>query len=370
VKAKLNGIALCCAILVLSLETGSLVSQQPRTDPQLQDDSDHDGLSDQLEQRILKQFAPKFMTGKSDCSVRPAEFRPGEQIPEVLADNGTIYGQAFPSKNTGDHAMAVELHYYHLWRRDCGEHGHALDTEHVAVLVHPSDTNLTLASWKALYWYAAAHEDTICDVSQIARASTLSAEDHGATVWISPGKHASYLNATLCQRGCGADRCNEMVPLETTALVNLGEVGQPANGSLFISSAQWPLQAKMSASNFPAAPLARLDRLPLTDIAWVNPGRHPAQGIIARSSSTAQALAQSQRNTSVAISVAESSTGGALSDAGGATGDALSVASGSTGGALQKSYRHTRDSLGKTARHVGDALHLTPKTKEPASTPQ
>ena len=33
--------------------------------------------------------------------------------------------------------------------------------------------------WKAVYWYAAAHENTVCDVSQIARAKTLHAEEHG-----------------------------------------------------------------------------------------------------------------------------------------------------------------------------------------------
>ena len=157
-------------------------------------DTDHDGLSDALEQQLLARFVPKFMVGADDCSVLPAEFMAGVKVPQVRADNGTIYGQATPAQNIGGSAATTELHFYHLWRKDCGGHGHPLDTEHVAVLIRSDGAASDAASWKAVYWYAGAHENTVCDVSQIARASTLHAEDHGATVWISPGKHASYLN--------------------------------------------------------------------------------------------------------------------------------------------------------------------------------
>ena len=235
------------------------------------------------------------MMAKQDCSVSPAEFEPEMQTPTVLADNGTIYGQVFPAKDVAHSVMIAEIHYYHLWRKDCGLHGHPLDTEHVAVLVRASDTDLTRATWKGVYWYAAAHENTVCDVSQIARAATLNAEDHGATVWISSGKHASFLNETLCRRGCGADRCQNMVPLQTRALINLGEPHHPMNGASFISSREWPLLGKMSTTDFPGVAVARLDQLPVSDIAWFNPGRHPAQGVIARSSITGQAIAGSGR---------------------------------------------------------------------------
>ncbi len=342
------------SLLCLPLACLSLRAQQA-TDPQSANvDSDHDGLSDGLEQQLLNQFVPKFMMGEHDCSVRPAEFKPDVKTPEVQAENGTIYGQVFPAKNAHGAATAAEIHYYHLWRKDCGAHGHPLDTEHVAVLVHASDAHFAAGPWKAAYWYAAAHENTVCDVSQIARASTLHAEDRGATVWISPGKHASYLNGTLCQQGCGADRCERMVALQPAGVINLGEPGRPMNGSTFISSSAWPLTAKMSSSNFTAAPLARLNELPATDIAWFNPGRHPVQGIIANSSSTEQALAMSGRDTTTAISLAGNSTS-----------DALSTAGDSTGNALEKSYRDTRRALGTSARHVGEALHVTPKTADP-----
>ena len=357
--------ALFAGTISLFLAAVPLGAQQQLTvETGFHTDSDHDGLSDALEQQLLNQFTPKFMVGEHDCSISPAVFEPEMQPPEVQADNGTIYGQVFPAKDATDHSMVVEIHYYHLWRMDCGGHGHPLDTEHVAVLVRASDTHLATATWKAVDWYAAAHENTVCDVSQIARASTLHAEDHGATVWISPGKHASYLNGTLCQQGCGADRCENMVPLQPAALINLGEPGHPMNGSLFVSSSAWPLMAKMSASNFPSAPVARLNQLPDTDIAWFNPGRHPAQGVIARSSITEQAIAGAGRNTTTALSLAGNSTGNALSITGGSTEQALSTTNDSTGNALQKSYRHTSHALGTSARHVGEALHSTPKNTE------
>jgi hypothetical protein len=330
------------------------LAQIYKTTAQLQLDSDHDGLSDSLEQALLIQFAPTFMVGRDDCSNIPAEFRPNVSTPEVMAENGTIYGQVLPAKMSTDDVPAAEIHYYHLWRRDCGSHGHPLDAEHVSVLVRASDSHLASSAWRALYWYAAAHEDTICDVSQIARASTLDAEDRGAKIWISPGKHASFLNETLCQRGCGADKCEKMEVLAPGKLINLGEPGHPMNGSLFISSSAWPLASKMASTNFPPAPLVRLNQLPETDIAWFNPGKHPAQGVIAISSSTEDAIAGSGRNTTSAIS-----------NAGDSTNVAISAAGDSTGNALQKSSHHTKRALGISARHVGEALHLKPKPEKP-----
>jgi hypothetical protein len=306
-------------------------------------DSDRDGLSDQLEMSLLRQFAPSFFIGAQDCAGLPADFQPGVRTPTPLSEDGTIYGQAFPEKNVPGRNQIVELHFYHLWNRDCGAHGHPLDTEHVAVLVEASGTDLTTATWKALYWYAAAHENTVCDVSQIARASTLHAEDHGAKVWISPGKHASYLDETLCDGGCGADRCEAMEPLRSDRIINLGEVAHPMSGSVFIASDAWPLRAKMTETNFPPEPIARLNTLPADDIAWYSAGKHPTQGVIAISYGTERAIAGSGQNTDAAVSLA---------------GD-------KTGNALQKTYRHTKHAVGRSARDIGEALHVTPKPEKP-----
>jgi hypothetical protein len=300
-------------------------------------DSDQDGLSDTLEQSLLTRFAPTFMVASHECSNIPAQFQPDEKTPHVAAEDGTIYGQATPSLTASSTTHTIELHYYHLWKIDCGPHGHLLDAEHVSVLIN--STNPDPTKWKALYWYAAAHENTVCDVSQITRATTLHAEDHGATIWISPGKHASFLNQGLCTRGCGADSCESMQPLAIHQIINLGELTHPMNGALWSSSPQWPLAAKLTQSNFPSAPIARLETLPPTDIAWFSPGRHPAQGIIAISDSTA----------------------GAIGTSGDDTLSAISLAGGSTGNALQKSYRKTIHALGISVEHVGEALHTNPK---------
>lgn len=347
------------AVLCLLPASRLMAQQHARSSALSQLDSDGDGLSDALEQSLLRQFAPAFMVGVKDCSDLPAEFRPGSRTPLVKVEDGTIYGEVFPSQSSTSAHPEVEIHFYHLWRQDCGRHGHPLDAEHVSALAQASGTDLPTATWKAMYWYAAAHENTVCDVSQIARASTLHAEDRGAKVWVSPDKHASYLNETLCERGCGADRCLNMVPLHRVKLINVGEPGHPMNGSLFISSNLWPLAAKMKASNFPAAAVARLNQMPESDIAWFHAGRHPAQGIIAISSSTESTLAASGGNTTAAISVAGDSTS-----------DAISAGEDSTGNAIEKSYRHTAHALGTSARHVGKALHLTPQPDKPQREPE
>jgi len=321
-------------------------------------DTDHDGLNDAVEQRLLQQFLPAFHIGRHDCSALPAEFLPDVPTPTVESEDGTVYGQVFLNKSSTSGHPIAEIHYYHLWRTDCGAHGHPLDTEHVATLVHADSADLDIAHWRSDYWFAAAHENTVCDVSQIARASTLRAEQHGAAVWISPGKHASYLNETLCRAGCGNDRCDDMTALHVNRLINLGEQGAPMNGSNFIASRQWPLEAKMEVSNFPPEPLDRLNRLPDTDIAWYHAGRHPAQGIIAISSHTQQHIADAGDRTS-----------GALDTAGANTDAAISVAKKDTGNALAKSYRKTTHALGSAVRHTGDALHVTEK-KAPESKPE
>jgi hypothetical protein len=329
---------LVCGAALLLWQPPLLQSQ--RSQPVLSSaDSDGDGLNDELEQSLLDEFAPTFLINRQECSAMPAEFARGVSIPKVKAENGTIYGQVFPAKTSIAGDETVELHFFHLWKQDCGSHGHPLDAEHVSVLVRASGVNGSAAQWKALYWYAAAHENTVCDVSQITRAATLKAEDHGATVWVSPGKHASFLNQALCHRGCGGDRCEEMKALAVKQIVNLGELEAPMNGSLWTSSLSWPLAVKMTASDFPAIPLARLEALPPTDIVWFHPGRHPAQGTIAISGSTAEVLGKSGDNTFTAIS----------------------VASDSTGNALEKSYRKTIHAIGSSARRVGDALQLKPK---------
>ena len=352
------------AAALLCLPIKDWCCQAPAKSAATSIDSDGDGLSDALEQRLLEQFAPRFMVGRNDCSGLPAEFAPNLSMPTVATEDGTIYGQAFPvvraaaGPEVGEEPE-VELHYYHLWRLDCGERSHPLDTEHVAVLVRASQSDMEQAAWKAIYWYAAAHEQTVCDVSQIARASTLHAEDKGAQIWISPGKHASYLDERLCQRGCGADRCEAMMPLPPGQVINLGEQGHPMNGSVFLSSSAWPLKFKMEHTNFPEEPVARLERLPPTEIAWFNPGRHPAQGVIAISATTEGAMAKGASETASSLGVAPDSADGAIS-----------VAGDSTGGALGTSYHKTVHALGTSARYVGYALGISKKPKSGPEQPK
>ena len=138
-----------------------------------------------------------------------------------------------------------------------------------------------------------------------------------------------------------------MVALQPGKIVNLGEVGRPMSGSSFIASGEWPLTAKMSAANFPADSIARLNGLPDTDIAWFSAEKHPAQGIIAVSGATERGIAGGVSGTAGSVGIAAASTGAAIS-----------VAEGDTGNALTKSAAHTGHALGAAARAVGEALHL------------
>lgn len=303
--------------------------------PDSSPDSDNDGLSDAVENALLAQFSPTFFVSDDDCSLRPAQFVPFRDQPEPQKDNGTIYGQAFPRVgNTGQ----VELHYYHLWRRDCGERNHRLDAEHVSAVVARGEE----AGWKALYWYAAAHENTLCDASQITRAVTVNAELRGPTVWVSRGKHASFLNESICAHGCGSDKCTAMVPMAEAPVVNLGEPSKPMNGATWVGSGEWPLAQKMSRSDFSDLRIARVENLPLTAIAWASPGTRGMKSTIRVADSVRGSATTSLNATGVALDTAQSNTG-----------DALGAASGSTGRGLAKSARGVGKALRATARKLG-----------------
>lgn len=285
-------------------------------------DTDHDGLSDTVEDALLQRFKPTLWISADDCSTLPAQFAQNVSVPAAEADNGTLYAQATP--RTVEHRKAIELHYYHLWRTDCGRLGHALDAEHVAVLLRlPEGRANDADAWQAELWYAAAHEDTVCDASQISRASTLHSEHDGANVWISSGKHASFLTEELCKHGCGGDVCLKSKPLHATNVINLGELHHEMNGSAWLSSTQWPLADKMRRSDFTDARVDRLLRLPQTDVAWANPEKRPAQAAILGGNATIDGTLVGLRSTDTAVSVAGDKTGGALGTATRATGHAL-----------------------------------------------
>jgi len=317
----------------------SILCAQKTVTPDAALDSDKDGIADSLENALLAQFSPVFMVSRTDCSVLPAQFELGAKDPTVIADDGTIYGQVFPRNG---HPEEVELHYYHLWQKDCGEFGHALDAEHVSALIqlgHGAD------SAKALYWYAAAHEDTICDASHLVRAKTISAEGRGPAVWISPGKHASFLSDVLCASGCGGDRCEDMQKLKVRSMINVGEIGNPMNNIAWLSAPEWPLQDKLSRSDFTDNRLARVDRLPETDLVWANPSKRPAQAAIFGANAGIGGVATGTRETDTALVIANYKTG-----------SALGIASGKTEGALKISSRNVWKVLKKSLQNTGDLL--------------
>ena len=297
------GIALCFFLLNLSVA-------QLNTDR----DSDHDGLSDTFEQTLLEQFRPTFMTSADDCAGLPSKFQPGLVNPNPVAADGTIYGQVFPLPNSPN----IEIHYYTLWDRDCGERGHPFDVEHVSVMV----SNTPGSASKALYWYAGAHEDTLCDISSGARAESLDAEEHGPRVWSSSGKHALYLRRSMCGHGCGADSCERDTVLPSDGIViNIGELKSPSNGALWAASAEWVLSQKMD-SDFAPAMLARLDATSGETVITLR-GNSSFRGTILGSEAVLDGAATGAQHTGAALDTANDHTASSLGKASHATGRSL-----------------------------------------------
>lgn len=287
-------------------------------------DRDGDGIADELEQALLDRFLPRFLIDAQECAERPAEFVRSSHEPRVLQRNGTLYAGASPSQTLGPGVATVELHYYHLWDRDCGQlNGHDLDVEHVSVLVSAESPGAPVSEWKARYWYAAAHEGTVCDASNAARAEAIDAVESGPTVWISKGKHASFLSQDLCrQRGCGGDACGEMVALPAVPPRNLGEAGSPLDGALWIDSSRWPLKEKLD-TDFDRELLARLDEAADAIVARVHGDWRPAQ---------------------FSLSVGGDALG------------ALDTAGEEGGGAVEEADEQVRSAFGRTFRAIGRAL--------------
>lgn len=277
-------------------------------------DTDRDGISDQQEQALLEKFRPEFLISATDCAGKPARFKPGKMDPEPLAQDGTIYGQVTPIPNSN----RVEIHYYTLWDRDCGRNGHPLDAEHVSTLIG----NAAGSTPKALYWYASAHENTVCDISSGARAEAVGAEDHGPKVWSSSAKHALYLRKSMCGHGCGADICeNDTELTRSGAVVNIGERDAPANGANWAISTQWDLPRKMG-SDFPATTTAKLDATSGETVLTLR-GNSTFRGTIAVSDSVLGGATTGAEHTGAALDTANSHTSKSLGTAAKATGRSL-----------------------------------------------
>jgi hypothetical protein len=311
-------------------------------------DQDQDGLPDEFEQALLARFVPAFHISPSDCDVAPAEFLPGTTRPIAKAKNGTIYGQVFPIVRADGHHY-IELHYYHLWTRDCGRPGHILDTESLSALLRSDFGEPRPEKWTAVFWYAAAHENTLCDMSNGGPAAALNAVDHGPEVWISEGKHASFLNKDLCSLGCGNDRCEPSRQLPIFQIVNLGEPGVPMNGAEWMASPTWPLATKMK-SDFTDPVIGRLSAMNGVDVI-------PARDLVRGTRTTVKVAARTYLSMTLAVSdtesaIADGKAAGGLGAKAGVSAMAIAadhVAS-STRTALWSVNRSIRHALGWTKR--------------------
>jgi hypothetical protein len=263
-------------------------------------DLDRDQLPDDLEAKLIARFQPRFFLSGSDCDGLPSEFTPNTSFPKSKTRNGTLYAQAFPVRD------GIEIHYYHLWARDCGRISHPLDAEHVSVLIDAS-------THEAKLWFAAAHQNTPCDSGTGARADTLNAVTHGPLVYISAGKHASYFSPASCEGGCGGDRCDNPTLWKPTQVINLGEPGAPLNGATWAQSPLWTLRYKMHAE---FTPEVRETLSSHRGIATVSRTPAPVIHVLAAGNTaiteSSEALATGQSHTGDALATATDKTKSSL----------------------------------------------------------
>jgi len=292
------------------------------------EDRDHDHLDDDFEQALLVKFTPTFLISSTECDTLPAEFQPGLADPKPIARNGVVYGQVFSVEPAGLSGVFVEVRYYHLWNNDCGRVGHFLDAEYVSVLVRANRGDDPPGAWKALYWFAAAHQGTVCEASNGASAASLYAENQGAAVWVSGGKHASYLSYKLCTLGCGGDRWEPGSSWTPSRVINLGERGAPLNGAVWVESRQWTVADKMQRSEFSRDVLAQLAASSDEGAVRLSLVVDPAKAVILAGEASLDALAAGNRHT-----------GSALNEAGEHADSALDTGAASVGRSLRRAQR-------------------------------
>lgn len=263
-----------------------------------------------LEQELVRKFSPSFLVSPHDCAGVPAEFDPLSPEPKPLFANGAIYTQILRVVPNGKTGAYFEIHYHHLWSRDCGRIGHPLDAEHVSVLVHAAGLSQPVDQWKAAYWLAAAHEDTICDSSHAIAAASLSAIEHGAAVWVSKDKHASFLDRGLCSGGCGRDQCEGNQPLAGPKLIPLDTSAE------WTRDPRWPLATRFQPE-FSDALISRLDAA--AGLAVANSqSRRQIKAVVRVSDTTSTAMMLGPQHANKALQTADQKTDHALRKSAGA----------------------------------------------------
>jgi hypothetical protein len=133
-------------------------------------------------------------------------------------------------------------------------------------------------------------------------------------VWVSGGKHASFLRQDLCRGGCGADDCTIMLPLTPANLVNIGDPGAAMNGALWANSPRWPLAHKMR-SDFSDAVLARIEASTSDVVIEKNKLQVPVKPLYHSADKTTGAISMAGEKTDAAMSAANASSSNAVDTA-------------------------------------------------------
>ena len=165
----------------------------------------------------------------------------------------------------------------------------------------------------------------MCDASSGARAATVRAADGGPYVYVSRGKHASYLARGQCKWGCGSDICEPGPPLGRSRVINMGEPDAPFNGATWLTSKRLTLARRLS-TDFDPGLRARLDRQQPSTVQVLTVALRPWQAPILGGDTGLDALIMAGDAAAGAVA----STAEATSAAGASTGRAVGAAVGKT----------------------------------------
>jgi hypothetical protein len=161
----------------------------------------------------------------------------------------------------------------------------------------------------------------VCDASSGATGQALRATQTGPFVYVSRGKHASYLNRGHCKWGCGSDICDPGPASPRASVVNLGEPEAPLNGAAWLRSRRWGLAGKL-ATDFDPALRARFDHDAPTTVLALRAGRRPFQAPILGGDTGLDALVEAGEAATLSLEAAADATATAVQ----ATGNAAATA--------------------------------------------
>lgn len=220
-------------------------------------DNDADGLSDELEEILLRNFVPKFVeyidddcpgpsTGTSNpsdsnlvvCHIFPvfSQYVNGTSAPILYSEPIAMVSENCLSTGLGWFDNSVLIYGALLYGRDCGLTSHVADVEGFAVSIKyigaddgiswRSDT--VIANWQGMKIQTVSHSGTFCEAIETFPFRSNANPNGKDTIYPSPDKHGNYLTPERCSSNFICDpACDDPFIMKKIKIVNVGEENAP-----------------------------------------------------------------------------------------------------------------------------------------------